>query len=534
MFIRIKKSGQRQYLQIVENRWENGGSRQRVIATLGRLDELTESGKVDGLLRGLSRYSRTVKVVEDLGAGRLEARSVRRIGPALVFERLWEETGAREEMEKLLRGRGFEFPVERAVFLSVLHRLFETGSDRQAERWRREHRIEGAGGLQLHHLYRAMRWLGEERWRIEEGLFARRRDLFATADLFFFDTTSVYFEGAGGESLGEYGYSKDRRPDRRQMIVGAVVDGEGRPLSAPMWPGNRADVTTLLPVADDLRKRFGVGRVCVVADRGMMAEGAVEELEGRGFGYIFGARMRAAREVREDVLSRDGRYREVRGEREGSDDPAPLRVKEVCVEGRRYVVCHNAEQEERDRALRTAVVDGLREQLRRGEKSLVGNKGYRKYLKSVGGVFEVDEAKVEEEARYDGKWVLRTNLELPAEEVALRYKELWKVERLFREAKSLLATRPIFHRWDATICGHVFVSFLALVMLRELEARMEAKGLKAEWADIRRDLLAVEEVEVADGEMTYWLRTPVKAGASVAFRAAGVAIPPSVREGSNA
>jgi IS4 transposase len=266
----------------------------------------------------------------------------------------------------------------------------------------------------------------------------------------------------------------------------------------------------------------------------MMAEGTVEELEGRGFGYIFGARMRAAREVREDVLSSVGRYREVRGEREGSDDPAPLQVKEVWVEGRRYVVCHNAEQEERDRALRTAVVDGLREQLRRGEKSLVGNKGYRKYLKSVGGVFEVDEAKVEEEARYDGKWVLRTNLELPAEEVALRYKELWKVERLFREAKSLLATRPIFHRWDATICGHVFVSFLALVMLRELEARMEAKGLKAEWADIRRDLLAVEEVEVADGEMTYWLRTPVKAGASVAFRAAGVAIPPSVREGSNA
>jgi len=229
MFIRIKKSGQRQYLQIVENRWENGGSRQRVIATLGRLDELTESGKIDGLLRGLSRYSRTVKVVEDLEAGRLEARSVSRTGPALVFERLWEETGAREEMEKLLRGRGFEFPVERAVFLSVLHRLFETGSDRQAERWRREHRIEGAEGLQLHHLYRAMRWLGEERGRIEEGLFARRRDLFATADLFFFDTTSVYFEGAGGESLTQVPQFRKKWPDGR---IFSSKSGWGFPLKA--------------------------------------------------------------------------------------------------------------------------------------------------------------------------------------------------------------------------------------------------------------------------------------------------------------
>ena len=112
--------------------------------------------------------------------------------------------------------------MERAVYLTVLHRLFESGSDRAGERWRRDVRVHGAGPLQLHHLYRARRWLGDNREAVEEALFQRRRDLFTACTLAFFDTTSLYFEGQGGESLGQFGYSKDHRPDRRQMIVGAV------------------------------------------------------------------------------------------------------------------------------------------------------------------------------------------------------------------------------------------------------------------------------------------------------------------------
>ena len=179
MFARVKPSGPRKYLQVVENRWENGASRQRVIATLGRVDELQAQGKVDGLLRSLARFAERVHVVEEAAAGRLEVRSVRRIGPSLVFERLWDETGVRSVLEGLLRERRFEFAVERAVFLSVLHRLFAPGSDRQAERWREDYEVAGAEELELHHLYRAMRWLGEERGGVEQGLFERRRDLFS-------------------------------------------------------------------------------------------------------------------------------------------------------------------------------------------------------------------------------------------------------------------------------------------------------------------------------------------------------------------
>ena len=523
MFVRIKRSGPRQYLQVVESRWENGASRQRVIATLGRLDKLQARGEVDGLMRGLSRFADKVQLVEDLSAGRLEALSVRRIGPAGVFERLWKETGIADALRGLLQTRRFEFPVERVIFLSVLNRLFAPGSDRQAKRWRSDYRIEGAEAVELHHLYRGMGWLGEERLKIESSLFQRRRSLFTRADLVFFDTTSIYFEGMGGATLGRYGNSKDHRPDRRQMIVGAVMDSEGMPICAPMWPGNRTDVTTLLPVVNDLRSRFGIRRMSVVADRGMISAETIRALEGATppIGYILGARMRRVKEVRAEVLARAGRYRDVRPN---------LQVKEACVDGRRYVICRNPEEAERDAAVRQAILESLEAKLRQGASSLVGNRGYRRFLKARGGGFEIDRDKATADARYDGKFVLRTNLDLPAEEVALRYKELWRVERLFRDVKSLLATRPIFHHYDETICGHVFVSFLALVLLHELDRRMEQRGLTAEWADIRRDLDAFEEIEVSQAGKSYWLRTPIREAATAAFRAAGVAIPPSVRE----
>jgi hypothetical protein len=290
-----------------------------------------------------------------------------------------------------------------------------------------------------------------------------------------------------------------------------------------MWPGNRTDVTTLLPVVDDLRSRFQIRRMSVVADRGMICAQTIRALEAATpvIGYILGARMRRVKQVSAEVLTRGGRYQQVRPN---------LHVKEVRVEGRHYVVCLNREEAERDAAVRQAILEKLEAKLRQGATGLVGNRGYRRFLKARGGGFEIDRDKATTDARYDGKFVLRTNLDLPADEVALRYKELWRVERLFRDAKSLLATRPIFHHYDETICGHVFISFLALVLLHELDRRMEQHGLKAEWADIRRDLDALEEIEVSQAGKTYWLRTPIREAATAAFRATGVAIPPSVRE----
>ncbi|MGA2642396.1 MAG: transposase [Spirochaetia bacterium] len=203
---------------------------------------------------------------------------------------------------------------------------------------------------------------------------------------------------------------------------------------------------------------------------------------------------------------------------------------EQMVEGRRYIVCYNEEQAKKDCADRQAIVESLREKLKNGDKSLVGNKGYRRYLKSGGKEhFTIDEAKLIEEERFDGKWVLRTNTDLPAEEVAGKYKQLWMVESIFRSVKSILETRPIFHKCDETIRGHVFCSFLGLVVLKELEARLEAHGSILEWADIKRDLRALQEVEVESEERTWYLRMDVRRVCHEVLKAAGVGIPPTVR-----
>ncbi len=521
MFFRIKPSGPYRYLQLVENRREGYRTVQRVLFTLGRLDKLTATGSTDALLRSLARFGQTVRLME---AGDLEKGSSQPLGPDLVFGRLWQTTGVQQALHNLLQDRLFEFPVERAIYLTVLHRLFTSGSDRSAERWRRDVVIPGAEGLELHHLYRAMRWLGEVKDEVEEVLFAGRRDLFTDLSLAFFDTTSLYFEGRGGESLGQYGHSKDHRPDLRQMVVGAVLTGDGRPICCELWPGNHADGNALLPVVDGLRQRFGITRVCWVADRGMISQDTIEGLEARKLKYILGARLRRQREVASSVLARAGRYQEV------ADN---LRVKEVRVNGRRYIVCLNPDEAVKDAAEREAIIKALEDELRQGARQLVGNRGYRRFLRVDKDAVTIDTKKIAAEARYDGKFVLRTNTSLPADEVAVQYKRLLLVEQFFRATKSLLATRPIFHQWDATIRGHVFCSFLALVLVDELKRRLASQGLNLEWDVIRQDLQALDQVEVREGGQRFLLRSPLQGVAGKVLQAAGVAVPPPVRPVEN-
>jgi hypothetical protein len=451
-------------------------------------------------------------------------------------------------LEQLLAPRHFAFAVERAVFLTVLHRLLQPGSDRAADKWKHDYLLDGAADLDLHHLYRAMTWLGETlpaeqqrgstrlvplctKDRIEEGIFQRRRDLFTQLEVVFFDTTSIYFEGEGGEELGQYGHSKDHRPDLYQMIVGAVLDGDGRPICCAMWPGNTTDVKTLIPIVDDLYRRFGIVKVCIVADRGMISQETIDDLDQQGWPYILGARMRRCKEVREQVLNDRGRFRVVHPRSRDPKDPSPLKVKEVRIEDRRYVVCVNEDEVKKDRADREAILAGLREQLQQGDKSLVGNKGYRRYLKVEGpGHFAIDEAKIAEESRYDGTWVLRTSTDFPTAEVALQFKRLWQVEQWFRSCKSLLETRPIYHQRDETIRGHVFCSFLALLLRYELQTRLAAHGKVLEWADVVDDLERLQYVEVEQDGKRFRLRTELQGSCGQVFRAVGVAIPPTVQQ----
>ena len=193
----------------------------------------------------------------------------------------------------------------------------------------------------------------------------RRRDLFTQVDLVFFDTTSLYFEGRGGESIGKRGHNKDHRPDLYQMVVGMALDVEGRPICCEMWPGNTADVKTLLPVVKRMRERFRLREITVVADRGMVSQATLEAFEKSDppVGYIVGVRMRRQKEVNTSVLGSRARWFESVPERTTPKDPAPLKVKEVWVKERRYLVCLNEEERHKDAHDRAAIVAHLKEQL---------------------------------------------------------------------------------------------------------------------------------------------------------------------------
>ena len=562
MYVREKTINGYTYLYLVESVREGNRTKQHIIKNLGRKEKVLENGDLERFVSSVGRYTEHALVLSAFDKGELIGMTCRRIGPPLLFGRLWEATGCKAVIDALLEDRGFEFPVERAIFTSVLHRLMVSGSDRSCEQWQKDYAIPDAEGLQLHHFYRAMAWLGEELGEdrqedathvpravkdlVEERLFERRRDLFTDLSLVFLDTTTLYFTGEGGETLGRRGKSKDHRPDLMQMVVAMVMDGDGRPVCTEMWPGNTADVTALLPIIDRLRSRFAIGRVCVIADRGMISKATMQGLEDRKLEYILGARERTDPLIREVVLEDNEPFTPLRitkakgqaARRDGRTiqpkDETQLWVKEVMVGDTRYIVCRNELEANKDAADRAAVLDGLERQLKQGDKALIGNSAYRRFLKSGGKktekVFRIDPGKVADEARFDGIFVLRTNTKISPLQAVLRYRDLLQVEALFRSTKSLLRTRPIFHSSDAAIRGHIFCSFLALVLKKELADRCAAKDFKPEWADALRDLDRLQDIDIVKDGKQLTLRTPTTGTAGKLCQLAGVALPPRIRE----
>jgi hypothetical protein len=529
MFIRIKRGGNRahphDYLQIVESYREGSSVRQRLIATLGRLDQLRAEGQLDGLIKSLCRFSQTLQVMEAFGLPDVHSCSAKLWGPPLVFGRLWERQQIPEILEGLVGGRRLEFDLERVSFALSLQRLVEPGSDLQGSRWIRTVEAPGFESIELQHLYRGIGVLSDLRESLEKQLYLQDRNLFnQVLDLVFVDTTSTYGHRDLETPLWRRGHSRDHRSDLPQVILAMVVDRQGWPIAWEVMPGNHTDGKAFREVIGLLRRRFQIGRVIVVADRGMVSRKNLEFLtEDREspFEYIVGCRMRRQKEVSEEVLSRGGRYHEV---------SKKLQVKEVQVEGRRYVVCLNEEEARKDQVARESMVKALEEKLSKGgPKSLVGNRGYARFLKTKRGALEIDYEAVKRDERLDGKFVLRTTTRLSAEEVAQAYKSLWRVERTFREQKSTLEVRPIYHQKDSQCVGHIVASFLALRLEVDLQRALDERGVEVSWPELMGDLGQLQAVHIALDGQSYLIRTDLVGITYQAFLAAGVKIPPRVQ-----
>jgi Transposase DDE domain len=532
---RRTKSGELvRYLQLAHNeRNERGVPVARVIHNFGREDRLDREGLVR-LVRSIQRF---VGGEEALRAGTPEGfafvRAPESGGPHVV-DALWAQLGIGKAIARVAGAGHGRAGVERAIFTMVCQRCLEPASKLEATRWLgRDVVLEGIEAVSDDELYRAMDFLLACAERVQESVFFSVAHLLnLEVDVIFFDTTSTYFEvdvddepsdleeeQAGEPAVGEgplrrLGHSKDHRPDLPQVVIGLAVTREGIPVRVWVWPGNANDQTLVEQVKADLLG-WRLGRAIYVVDSGFSGRDNLRRLRSAGGHYIAGVKLRSGMPQTEAALSRQGRYRQIRDN---------LRVKEVRVgdgdAAERYVVCHNPAEAERDRARRQARIERIERELARlkaqrkraksthereahlrGECALRDHPSLSRYLRqTAAGRLSLDRAKIAAEERLDGKYLLTTSdPSLSAEDVALGYKQLIEAERSFRDLKGTLLLRPVFHRKDDRIRGHVLICFLALVLVRVAETRTGEtwRTLRAEFGQTRQG-----HFRSTDGEFT--------------------------------
>lgn len=540
------------HLQIAESVWDpvKRHTKIRILYNCGRADDLGVAERLRRLARSILRRCSPEDIVSENPQWQL--LDAWPYGDIYVLEHLWQRLGMAEVLREVLDRRKLDFPVERALFAMVAQRACAPASKLACyEQWLAEEvRIEGTAGLALHHLYRAMDLLEANKERIEEAIYYRLADLFnLDVELIFYDTTSLHFETdeedegrgendevqgsrtAGAKTyraLRKRGKSKNGRDDAPQIVVGLAVTRDGFPVRHWVFPGNTVDVTTVEKVKADL-KGWQLGRCVFVGDAGMVSEKNLKALSTSGGRYIVCMPIYPGGEIDEAVLSRPGRYQEA---------AENLRVKEIVVgdgeRRRRYVLCHNPQEEARQRGHRERVLaelraelETLREPVCEGHSKRVctlrASRRYGRYLKlTAKGALIIDEAKVKAAERLDGKFVVHSNDgTLTAEDLALGYKQLQRVEEAWRTLKSGLRLRPVFHWAVHRIHAHVFLTVLALLLERMAEA-----ACADTWRNIRNDLKRIKLAQLLSPNGTVWQLTEPPPDALKRLKALKIKNPP--------
>lgn len=519
--VRGRKEQAYTYLELVYSERRDGKVQQERVCSLGRLEELQESGALDRMVAKLAEVAKQRWVrAESLKLGTPWSKEY---GLVLLVRRLWQDLGLEKIINGLQRQSAIESSVSEALLAMVTNRLVIPGSECDTYDWLQSQVYAPEWqGLELHRLYRSLDFLNKHMSVIEEQLFSRLRNLFSLdLKLVLFDTTSSYFEGRGPAGLAASGYSRDKRPDRVQVVIGVLMTRDGIPVAHYVFPGNTADINAFRQALKDLKGRFPLdGRVVVVADRGVVSEPLLQALEGEAQEYIVGIPLHKWKAAGK-VLGRPGRFHKV---------AENLRVKEVELDGKRYIVCHNPEREPEDARRRAEIVAVLEKELSGGDLAkLAKKKGYGSYVKiEEKGKADINWRRVKRDARYDGKYLLRTATELPPAEVAIAYKELWRIESAFRDLKSGLEIRPIYHWTPPRVRGHIGVCFLALVVESALARLLRNHGCQESVVKVIGALRQVKAVRVELEGQVFLTRTHLSALAQKAFTAVGLRPPPEV------
>lgn len=539
MFIRKtvaknKDGSKREYFQLAESVRINGKPRNRVICTLGRSGDVATEDKIRKMAESLMKACDQIQLL-DL-ANDLKAEFSKEYGPFLVFKKLFEELGFESILQKHFSDTNADFDITEAIFNMMLNRLSDPASKRQMTLW--ESSTEGVQSFELHQYYRALDYLIEKKDDVEVDISHQMRDLFNTElDIVLFDTTTLVYYGEGGEKLEDgkkpedqelldYGFSKAHRGDLKQVVVGVLMSKDGIPLGHEVFSGNTNDVTCFAEVIEQIKKKYGLAKIILVGDRGMISKSNIKALEESRLKYILGYRMRTiAKDERKKVLSQAGLRKLSNHE---------LEYKEVEYQGNRLIVCYNAERAELDREHREDEIKRLREKIKNKTiKQLISNPSYRRFVKiNNDKTASLDEEKIKEDALYDGIFVLTTNTDLSCLQVVERYKDLWQIENGFRQLKDELEMGPIYHWKDRRIRAHVMICFMAFCLRTALYKKLKTyfKQEKFSFTEVMSDLRSLHSIGLQLKDKKAKVRTELKDGANHIFRAIGMRVPNRILE----
>jgi len=527
------------YLSLAHNEWDPvaGRSKVRILFNFGREDEL-DPAAIRRLIGSLSRALPPDEALAAAAPAGLRFLESRPLGGAYLLDALWRRLGIDAILARALRGRRLDPAAERALFAMVANRALAPASQLSCAAWASERvAIPGLDALTDDRCYRAMDWLLAIEAEITEQVYWSTATLLnLEVDLLFFDTTSTYFETDEADAptpgaprgFRTCGHSKDHRGDLPQVVIGLAVTREGIPIRVWTFPGNASDQALIRQVKDDLLA-WKLGRVVWVTDRGFASAANRRYLQRAGGHYISGEKLRSDSAEARAALSRQGRYRVVAGD---------LEVKEVALdEGTmrdRFVVCRNPDEAVRDAAIRDRLLRGLELAIADSDAlapaaraklacDLRATPTNRRFLRTTkAGLLRIDRAAVAADAHLDGKFLLRTSdPTLSAAEVATGYQQLLEVERAWRDMKTTLDLRPVYHRKETRIRSHVLLCWLALLLVRLAE---NATG--DTWRNLRAEMdkLHLGRFSGSAGEVAQ--RTEITPRQTAIFKAAGVAEPP--------
>lgn len=492
MFIRSKldsKTG-KQYIQLCKPfRNDNGAPSNKVIASFGSLDKLIDSGNLEKIIRSLSKFHPDFEIKPKSDLNIIEISRLN-WGTPKILNFIWNTFDLNSFFSSVDSNVSFDFCS--ATFLMVLQRFLLPCS--KLETFFSQTKYWNVQNIELHHLYRTLNILSSEKDNLEKFLFEKNRTLFnMEVDVVFFDATTIYFESKEEDNFRKFGYSKDAKFNDTQIVLGLIMDKEGRPIGLEHFPGNTFDGHTLTKTLKKLKEKFNIQKLILVGDRGICNKTNLDAIKAAEYEYIVGYPIkRASTKIQNEVIEQKN-YKETES----------FKYKTVRINEKERLICTWSEKRaEKDKYDRERFIQKA-EEILEGKRSLKQS-GKAKYLKTENEIQGLNEEKIEADKLFDGYYAMQTNNEELSElQIQEAYSQLWRIEECFRQLKSHYEVRPVYHWNEDRIKGHLVVCFIAFLLERHLEIELKKRNLELSTKKLRKIFqeLQISLVEIEGEEM---------------------------------